>query len=101
MRLLAESIKAKTPRPGFQLAVCDGKTQAVIQSFAVTFCDFADLAVQLNYPVKATPGQSLQPEVSVSLENKGSVAAKNIQLEIVLSGDDQIPLRSAPASATI
>jgi hypothetical protein len=98
--LLAESVKAKTPQPGFQIAVCDTKTQAVIKSFAVTFSDFADLDVQLNYPVKATPGQSLQQEVSVNLENKGSIAAKNIKLEIVLSGDDHIPLRSAPASTT-
>ena len=51
-------------------------TRAVSKSFAVTFSDFADLAVQLNYPVKAAPGQSLRQEVSVNLENKGSVAAK-------------------------
>lgn len=98
--LLAASIKAKTPQPGFQIALCDAKTQVVSKSFAVTFNDFADLAVQLNYPVKAAPGQSLRQEVSVNLENKGSVAAKNIKLEIVLSGDDRIPLRSVPASAT-
>jgi hypothetical protein len=41
----------------------------------------------------------LRQEVQVILENKGSVAATNIRLEIVLSGDDRIPLRSAPASA--
>ena len=98
--LLAESVKAKTPQPGYQIALCDAKTQVVSKSFAVTFSDFADLAVQLNYPVKAAPGQSLRQEVSVNLENKGSVAAKNIKLEIVLSGDNRIPLRSAPASAT-
>jgi hypothetical protein len=97
--LLAESIKARTPQPGYQIAVCDAITQAVIKSYAVTFSDFADLAVQLNYPVKAAPGQALGQEVSVNLENKGSVAAKNIKLEIVLSGDDLIPRRSAPASA--
>ncbi len=98
--LITESIKAKTVRPGFQLAACDGKSKTVIRSLAVTFNDFADLAVQLNYPVKAAPGQSLQREVSVNLENKGSVPAQNIRLEIVLSGDDRIPLRGAPASAT-
>lgn len=96
--LLAERIRAKTPRPGFQIAALDAKTQAVIKSVAVSFSDFADLAVQLNYPVQAAPGQALRQEVSVNLENKGGVAAKNIKLEIVLSGDDRIPLRSAPGS---
>ncbi len=96
--LLAESVKAKIPQPGFQIAVCDTKTQAVIKSFAVTFSDFADLAVQLNYPVKATPGQYLQSEVTVSIENKGSAAAKNIVMEIVLSGDNQIPQKNAAVS---
>jgi hypothetical protein len=98
--LLAESIKAKTPQPGFQIALCDAETHAVSKSFAVSFYDLADLAVQLNYPVEAAPGQSLRQEVTVNLENKGSVAARNIRLEIVISGDDHIPLRSAPVSAT-
>jgi len=64
----------------------------------VTFCDFADLTVQLNYPVKATPGQNLQSEVTIAIENKGSAAAKNIVLEIVLSKDNQIPFKKAAVS---
>jgi hypothetical protein len=96
---LAESVQTKMPLAGFQIAVCDAKTQAVIKSFPVAFGDYADLVAQLNYPVKASIGQSLRQEVSVTLENKGKVAAKNIKLEIVLSGDDKIPLRSAPAAA--
>jgi hypothetical protein len=36
--------------------------------------------------------------VTVLLENRGTVAARDIQLEIVLSSDDQIPRRSAPAA---
>jgi hypothetical protein len=97
--LLAESVQAKAPLAGFQIAVCDEKTQAVIKAFPVAFGDYADLVVQLNYPVKVVLGQSLRQDVSVSLENKGNVAARNIRLEIVLSSDDKIPLRSAPAAA--
>lgn len=95
---LAEKVKAKMPLAGFQIAVFDVKTQAVTKSFPLSFGDFADLAVQLNYPVKAAPGQSLRQDITVSLENRGSVAARNIKLEIVLSGDDVIPLRSAPSA---
>jgi len=98
--MLAETIKARTPRPGFRLAVCDGEKKTVLNSVGVTFSDFADLAVQMNYPVNASPGQSLRQEVTVSLTNTGSSAAKDITLEIVLSGDDRIPRRRAPTAAT-
>jgi len=97
--LMAELVTAKKPQAGFQIAICDEISLAVNRSFPVAFGDFADLVVQMNYPVKAAPGQSLRQEVSVSLANKGSVAARNIQLQIVLSGDETIPMRSAPAAA--
>jgi hypothetical protein len=66
---------------------------------AVTCSDLADLAVQMTYPVNAAPGQSLRQEVTVSLANTGSRAARDIALEIVLSGDDRILRRRAPAAA--
>jgi hypothetical protein len=94
--LLAECVQARMPGKGCKLAACDGETGALIHSTVVAVCELPDLAVQLNYPVNAQPGESLGPEVTVILENKGTVAAENIQLEIVLSGDDRIPRRSAP-----
>ncbi len=97
--LLAEIVRTKKPQAGFQLAACDENTQAVSRSFAVAFDDFADLAVRLNYPVNASPGQSLGPDVRVILENTGSVAASNIKLLIILSDDDQIALPSSAAAA--
>jgi len=96
--LLCEKIKTRTIRPGFQLTVIDDKTRAIIKSQEVTFCDFADLTVQLHYPVQATPGQHLQSEVTVVIENKGSAAAKNIVLEIILSSDNKIPQKNAVVS---
>jgi hypothetical protein len=96
--LLCEKIKSRAIRPGFKLTVIDSETRAIIKSQEVTFCDFADLAVQLHYPVQATPGQNLQSEVAVAIENKGSAAAKNIVLEIVLSSDNQIPQKAAVVS---
>ena len=96
--LLCEKIKSKAIRPGLQLTLTDNKTRTIISSQEVTLCDFAELAVRLNYPVKAVPGQQLRPEVAVVIENKGSVAAKNIVLEIVLSSDNQIPQKAAAIS---
>ncbi len=98
--LLTEKIRAGDPKPGLKLAACDGKTGEIIRALIVTLRPLPDLAVQLNYPVGAAPGQSLRQEVTAQLENKGSVAARDIRLEIVLSGDDRIPRRKAPESAT-
>jgi hypothetical protein len=96
--MLVECVQARLPGRGCKLAACDEVSGAIINSTPVAVCELPDLAVQLNYPVNATPGQDLGPELSVSLENKGTVAAENIQLEVVLSSDDQIPRRSAPES---
>jgi hypothetical protein len=87
--LLCEKIKTRAIRPGFQLTATEGKTRAIIKSQEVTFCDFADLAVQLSYPVQATPGQQLQSEITVVIENKGTMVAKNIVLEIILSSENK------------
>lgn len=92
---LAEALRAGNPRPGIRLAACDDKSGAVMQATAVTLRDFPDVAVQLNYPVSAQPGEDLGPGVTVTVENKGGVAARDIRLEMVLSGDDQVPRKPA------
>lgn len=97
---LASGIRSRSAMPGFQLAVLDSKLKTVIQSIPVVFWDMADLAVQLNYPVNAVPGQSLRQEVTVQLENRGSIAARDIQLDVVISRDNQIQWRGAGAAAT-
>ena len=97
---LASGIRSRAALPGFQLAVLDPKMQTVIQSIPVVFWDMADLVVQLNYPVNAEPGQSLRQEVTVQLENRGSIAASDIQLDIVISRDNNFQLRSAETTAT-
>jgi len=95
---LAESIAARSPRPGYKLATFEQATHRVLGSVPVAFSDFADLSVQLQYPIQVAPGQDLGPALSVQLENLGSAAARDIVLEIVLSGDDRVPRRSAPVA---
>ncbi len=92
---LAEAVRAGNPRPGIRLAACDDKTGTVIQAVAVSPRDFADVAVQLNYPVNARPGEALGQAVTATVENRGGVAARDVRLEVVLSGDDRIPIRPA------
>jgi hypothetical protein len=90
---LAPGIIDRVAMPGFQLAAVDGRTRTIFQSIPVVFWDMPDLAVQLTYPVTAAPGQSLRQDVTVQLENKGSIAAKDIHLDIVLSQDDKVQWR--------
>ena len=90
---LAPGIIDRVAMPGFQLAAVDPKTRTIIQSLPVVFWDMPDLAVQMTYPVNASPGQSLRQDVSVQLENKGSIAAKDIRLDIVLSLDEKVQWR--------
>jgi hypothetical protein len=97
---LEAKIRSCDPKPGFQLAACEAKTGAVAKAVAVVLCDLPDLAVQINYPVNAAPGQTLGKEVTATLENVGGVAARDIRLEVVLSSDDQVPRRPARESAT-
>ncbi len=92
---LAEAIRAGNPRPGIRLAACDDKTGAVVQAVAVAPRDFPDVAVQLNYPVNARPGEALGQAVTATVENLGGVAARDVRLEVVLSGDDRIPVKPA------
>ena len=97
---LASGIRSRAAMPGFQLAILDPKMKTVIQSIPVVFWDMADLVVQLNYPVNAEPGQSLRQEVTVQLENRGSIAANDIQLDIVISRDNNFLLPGAGTVAT-
>jgi hypothetical protein len=92
---LAPGIIDRVAMPGYQIAAVDGKTRTIYRSLPVVLWDMADLAVQMTYPVNASPGQLLGQEVTVQLENKGTVAAKDIRLDMVLSRDDKVQWRGA------
>ncbi|MFH2108181.1 MAG: CARDB domain-containing protein [Chrysiogenia bacterium] len=96
---LASGIRSRDAMPGFQLAALDPKMKTVIQSIPVVFWDMADLVVQLNYPVNAEPGQSLGREVTVELENRGSIAASAIQLDIILCRDSHFQFSGAATTS--
>ena len=93
---LAAKVSEQPVRPGFQIALIEPRTQVIQKSVEVTFSEFPDLAVTVTYPVNVKPGDELKAGTSVKLENKGVVAARDVVVELVLSGDTKIPVKSAP-----
>lgn len=67
------------------------ETKTILGSCEITFLISADLHVTLKQPLDVAPGASLKKDISVTLVNKGTVAAENFAVELVLSSDTQFP----------
>lgn len=93
--LLAGILKVKMPNTGCWLAVCDPKTGGILASVPVTFWEFPDLAVQLDYPVNAQLGENLQDNVSVVLVNRGGAPARDIRVVLAASPDEPFAWQGA------
>ncbi len=92
--LLLSKVKEKAEKPGYLIQFSDvDKSPQGVQD--ITFLETSDLAVSLTYPFNALPGEILGDKVSVEIENKGTVAAKDVGLELVLSTDLQMPAQAA------
>jgi len=106
-------LKEKAMRPGFLVQVSYSKkkmsrdqtygkktqyveTKTTLKSREITFVQLPDLAVKMKYPIKAMPGEALEKNISITVENKGTVAAGSFNVELLLSSDLQIPV--GPAS---
>jgi hypothetical protein len=90
--LVLEKVKEKSMTPGFRVQLGTG------QGCEITFAELPDLTVRMKYPINASPGQALAKEFSLTVENKGAVEAKDVNVQVVISSDTQIPLQSAAYS---
>jgi hypothetical protein len=99
-KTIVQKIKDKEIRTGYQIILSDPKTNVVLKSYPITFADFADLAIELKYPVKVEPGQKLQNNISIKIQNKGALTARNFHIDLVISKDNQVPIRMAAFSKT-
>ncbi|UCH95315.1 MAG: hypothetical protein JSV88_00330 [Candidatus Aminicenantes bacterium] len=90
--MILEKVKEKSLKPGFRLQL------TTAEGCEITFMELPDLAARMKYPIKAAPGAALAKEVSITLENKGTVEARNFNVELVISSDLQIPIQPAAYS---
>jgi hypothetical protein len=118
--MVIDKVKEKSRNPGFQIQIVEVKfdilstkrkldryvaekakfkeAEDAVSIYEITFAEFMDLTADMKYPIKATPGEELGKKVSVKVKNKGTNAAKNFNVELVLSSDNQIPVKPAPYS---
>ena len=97
---LKEKLAAQALQPGYQILISDSATQAVVKSYSLTFVKAPDLSVEMKYPVKISAEQALKENLTVTVTNNGAAAADNIQVQMVLSSDEKVPLAPAEASET-
>jgi hypothetical protein len=97
-QFLLDKIKEKSKNPGLRILVSEvskaerTETRITIGSCNVTFAEFADLSVTMKYPFNASPGQALGKDISLTIENKGTVPAENFDIQMVLSSDFNVPV---------
>ena len=118
--MVLDKVKEKSKNPGFQIQLFEIKfdimstkgtiaqsfekkakfTEATeaLKIFEITFATFMDLTAEMTYPIKVVPGEELGKRVSIKVKNKGTDAAKDFNVELVLSSDTQIPLKPASYS---
>lgn len=90
---LLEKVRAGSGRPGYQIILSDKKSNAVINSFEITFKPFPNLSVELSYPVNTAPGEVIGDKVIITIKNTGSAPSEEVVLDMILSKNFQIPLK--------
>lgn len=90
---LLEKVRAGSGRPGYQIILSDRKSNAVINSFEITFKPFPNLSVELSYPVNTAPGEILGEKVTITVKNNGTAPSGEVTLDMILSKNFQIPLK--------
>ncbi len=82
---LLKKIEERSGRPGYQIIISDIKSNSVIKSFEITFSQFPNLKVELNYPVNIAPGELLKGKITISAENTGTADSGDFDIDLILS----------------
>ena len=93
-----EKVTKKTVESGFQIQISNSKTMDILITYRITFLELPNLTVNFRYPFKIFSGEEIGKNVSITIENKGTSVAENFNVELVLSGDNQIPVQPAEYS---
>ncbi|MCP5050893.1 MAG: hypothetical protein GY940_27255 [bacterium] len=103
-------------KPGFMIQASDSRkemsrsqeygkrtnymeSKTILGTCEITFVTTPDIAVTLKQPINVPPGKELRNDVTITVENKGTVTAENFTVELVLSRDTKFPDQPATYSA--
>ncbi len=90
---LLEKVRSGVGRPGYQIILSDGKSNAVLKSFELTFRKFPNLKVELSYPVNVAPGENIGEKIIITIANNGNLSSGKFDLDIVIGRSYQIPMK--------
>ena len=98
LEAMLKEIKKKKTKTKYRLRIVNKKREKsnelnVIKSYKLTFFRHLDLYGVLEYPLYVIPGEDLGKRVMLEVYNEGVVAAENFFVELVLSSDNQIPMK--------
>lgn len=110
--MILDIVNQKSKKPGLIVRVIDTKKKLTrdqsdatkthyvesgetLESWEISFVEFADLTASMRYPINVSPGEELGKSVSIIVENNGTIAAKGFNVELVLSSDNKIPVKPA------
>jgi len=83
-------VKEKSAKPGLLIQYSDAqKTPMANQEIA--FAETPDIFVEVTSLANVAPGDSLAGKITIEIENKGTLSAQDISVEILISGDLQMP----------
>lgn len=69
-----------------------------LKTVDITFAELVDLVVGMEYPIEVSPGEEIGKRISVRVENQGNIPAKDFNVQLVLSRDNQVPVKPATFS---
>jgi len=68
-----------------------------LRFYHLTFSEVPDLAVEMKFPIHIQNGQDITDEIEVSVKNKGASPAEEVQVELLLSAQSQLPPTPIPS----
>lgn len=92
-------IKKMSKDQTYMLPTKYDENRELLSSCDITTVESAELTTKLDCPSKTGPGKSLADQISITVENKGTIPAKNFIVQLVLSRNSDIPIEEAVYSA--
>lgn len=111
MPIIQSKITDLADKPGLQIQITDvqvklsdkaggkdldgnyfDKSKTIVFIQEITCAEIKDLSVTMKYPITTRPGDKLDETISINVRNNGTIAAKDIQMALVVSKHNTIPI---------